>query len=99
MSNKKLIIQIPCYNEAETIGVTLSALPRKVPGIDTVEWLIIDDGCTDDTVSVAREYGVDHVVSFTQHQGLASAFKAGSRSVCVPTRISSSIPTPTTNTV
>ena len=62
----KLIIQIPCYNEEKALPATLSALPRSVPGIDKVEWLIIDDGSTDRTVEVAKEYGVDHVaVSYT----------------------------------
>lgn len=73
----KLIIQIPCYNEEATLGITLSALPRQVPGVTTVEWLIIDDGSTDKTVEVAKAYGVDHIVSFPRHQGLASAFVAG----------------------
>jgi glycosyltransferase involved in cell wall biosynthesis len=73
----KLIIQIPCYNEEETLGITLSALPREVAGVDGVEWLIVDDGSTDRTVQVAREHGVDHVVSFAHNQGLANAFKAG----------------------
>lgn len=73
----KLIIQIPCYNEAETLGIALSALPREVAGFDTVEWLIIDDGCTDDTVKVAREHGVDHVVRHTRNQGLARGFMNG----------------------
>lgn len=73
----KLIIQIPCLNEAETLTVTLAALPRQVQGFDAVEWLIIDDGSTDDTVSVARACGVDHVVSHTRNQGLARAFMTG----------------------
>ena len=73
----KLIIQIPCYNEAETLGIALSSLPRQVQGFDTVEWLVIDDGSTDDTVRVAREYGVDHVVRHTGNQGLARAFMTG----------------------
>ncbi len=73
----KLIIQIPCYNEAETLPATLRDLPRKVPGFDTVEWLIIDDGSTDNTVEVAKANGVDHVVSFTRNQGLARVFMAG----------------------
>lgn len=73
----KLIIQIPCYNEEETLGVALSALPRKVPGFDVVEWLIINDGCEDRTVEVARKYGVDHVVELGGHQGLAKGFMAG----------------------
>ena len=74
---KKLIIQIPCLNEAETLAVTLAELPREVPGIDVVEWLIIDDGSTDDTAKVARENGVDHVVSMGHNSGLARAFMAG----------------------
>jgi glycosyltransferase involved in cell wall biosynthesis len=73
----KLIIQIPCYNEAETLGVTLSALPRQVAGIDRVEWLVVNDGSVDATVDVARQYGVDHIVSFPHNQGLAKAFMAG----------------------
>lgn len=73
----KLIIQIPCYNEATTLGIALAALPRTVPGFDSVEWLIIDDGSTDDTVRVAREHGVDHVVRHTRNQGLARGFMTG----------------------
>lgn len=73
----KLIIQIPCYNEGPTLAITLSGLPRAIPGFDAVEWLIIDDGSTDDTVEVAKRCGVDHVVSHTQNQGLARAFMTG----------------------
>jgi len=73
----KLIIQIPCYNEEDTLPVTLAALPRQVPGFDQVEWLVIDDGSTDDTVRVAREAGVDHIVRHTRNQGLARAFMTG----------------------
>lgn len=73
----KLIIQIPCYNEAETLPVTLRALPRDVAGFDTVEWLVIDDGSTDKTVEVARDHGVDHIISFPGNQGLAKSFVAG----------------------
>ncbi|MBT8460831.1 MAG: glycosyltransferase family 2 protein [Boseongicola sp.] len=73
----KLIIQIPCFNEEETLPATLADLPREVPGFDTVEWLIIDDGSTDRTVEVAREAGVDHIVQKSHNQGLASAFLAG----------------------
>jgi glycosyltransferase involved in cell wall biosynthesis len=73
----KLIIQIPCFNEQSQLPVTLGRLPREVPGFDTVEWLIIDDGSTDATVEVARENGVDHVVRLTNHKGLAAAFQAG----------------------
>jgi glycosyltransferase involved in cell wall biosynthesis len=74
---RKLIIQIPCLDEEATIGATLAALPRSVPGFDTVEWLIIDDGSRDATVSAARKAGVDYVVSLPHNQGLARAFMAG----------------------
>src|ERR1700733_11713208 len=73
----KLIIQIPCYNEAETLATTLRGLPRIVPGFRKVEWLIIDDGSFDDTIKVARKNGVDHVVHSTSNQGLARAFTKG----------------------
>ena len=73
----KLIIQIPCYNEAQTLGIALSALPRELPGVDVVEWLIINDGSQDNTVEVARQYGVDHIVNFKHNQGLAKGFMAG----------------------
>ncbi len=73
----KLVIQIPCYNEEESLGVTLSALPRKLPGVDIIEWLIINDGSQDGTVDIAKKYGVDHIVSFPTNQGLAKAFMAG----------------------
>lgn len=73
----KLLIQIPCYNEEQTLPRTLAALPRQVPGFDKVEWLIIDDGSTDRTAEVARQSGVDHVVSLPRNQGLARAFLAG----------------------
>jgi glycosyltransferase involved in cell wall biosynthesis len=73
----KLIIQIPCLNEEESLPVTLSELPRSVPGFDEVEWLVIDDGSTDRTVEVARAHGVDHVVRLTNNKGLAQGFQAG----------------------
>jgi glycosyltransferase involved in cell wall biosynthesis len=73
----KLIIQIPCLNEAETLPVTVRDLPRKVDGFETVEWLVIDDGSTDRTVAVARELGVDHIVRLTNNKGLANGFQAG----------------------
>ena len=73
----KLIIQIPCLNEEETLPLTLADLPREVEGFETVEWLIIDDGSTDRTIDVAREHGVDHVVRLTNNKGLASGFQAG----------------------
>ena len=73
----KLIIQIPCWNEAAQLPATLAALPRELDGFDTVEWLVIDDGSTDDTVEVARAHGVDHIVRLTNNKGLATAFQAG----------------------
>jgi len=73
----KLIIQIPCLNEEKQLPVTLADLPRDVPGFDTVEWLVIDDGSTDRTVEVARQHGVDHIVRLTTNKGLATAFQAG----------------------
>ena len=73
----KLIIQIPCLNEAETLPATLADLPREVPGIDAIEWLVIDDGSDDATARVARGHGVDHVIRFRTHKGLAAAFMAG----------------------
>lgn len=73
----KLVIQIPCYNEAETLPIALKELPRAVPGCDVVEWLVIDDGSSDDTVAVARAHGVEHVVSHPTNRGLAAAFMTG----------------------
>lgn len=73
----KLIIQIPCLNEQETIGMTLDALPRAIDGVDIIETLIINDGSTDRTVEVAQEHGVDHVIDLRHNRGLASAFIAG----------------------
>ena len=73
----KLIIQIPCFNEAGTLAATLADLPRTVPGFEVVEWLVVDDGSTDDTRQVARDNGVDHVVGHTSNQGLARAFMTG----------------------
>src|SRR3954447_19046568 len=73
----KLIIQIPCWNEEETLPLTLADLPREVPGFDAVEWLVIDDGSTDRTVEVARAQGVDHIVRLTNNKGLANGFQAG----------------------
>jgi glycosyltransferase involved in cell wall biosynthesis len=74
---KKLIVQIPCYNEAATLPQTLASLPRQIPGIDRIEILIVDDGSKDETVRVARAAGVHHIVSFRRNLGLAAAFTAG----------------------
>ena len=73
----KLIIQIPCKDEEEFLPLTLRDLPRALPGIDEVEWLVIDDGSSDRTLEVARAGGVDHVVRLTNNKGLAAAFMAG----------------------
>jgi glycosyltransferase involved in cell wall biosynthesis len=73
----KLIIQIPCFNEAEQLPQTLADLPRELDGFDVVEWLVIDDGSTDATVEVARAHGVDHLVRLTNNKGLAAGFQAG----------------------
>src|SRR3989338_145353 len=73
----KLIIQIPCLNEEESLPKTLADLPKSVEGIDVIEILIINDGSTDRTVEVARQCGVRHVVRFTKRKGLARAFSAG----------------------
>ena len=73
----KLIIQIPCYNEAETLTIALNELPRHIDGIDRIEYLIINDGSKDDTVKVARAWGVNHIVNFRQNKGLARGFMAG----------------------
>jgi glycosyltransferase involved in cell wall biosynthesis len=74
---KKLIIQIPCLNEAQTLPATLADLPRSIPGVDVIEVLIIDDGSRDGTADVARACGVHHVVRLRRNQGLAAAFRAG----------------------
>jgi glycosyltransferase involved in cell wall biosynthesis len=73
----KLIIQIPCYNEAATLPVTLASLPREVAGVECVEWLVIDDGSEDDTAQVAKDCGVDYVVRHARNLGLARAFLTG----------------------
>lgn len=73
----KLIIQIPCYNEEATLPETLAQLPRSLPGVGTVEWLVINDGSTDGTVAAARAGGVDHIVDLPVNMGLAHAFTAG----------------------
>jgi len=74
---KKLIIQLPCYNEEGTLAIALGALPRELAGVERVEWLIVNDGSTDGTVEVARANGVDHIVDLGTHQGLARGFMAG----------------------
>jgi glycosyltransferase involved in cell wall biosynthesis len=73
----KLIIQIPCLNEEETLPATLADLPTEIAGFDTVEWLVIDDGSTDRTIEVARTHGVQHIVKLTNNKGLAAGFQAG----------------------
>ena len=73
----KLIIQIPCYNEEDSLPVTLKALPDKINGIDEIEVLIIDDGSTDKTAEIAKNLGVKHIVSMPHNCGLAKAFVAG----------------------
>ncbi len=73
----KLIIQIPCYNEAESLPETLLALPREIAGVDTVEYLVIDDGSRDGTSEVARRWGVHHIVRHRTNRGLAAAYQSG----------------------
>jgi glycosyltransferase involved in cell wall biosynthesis len=72
-----LIIQIPCYNEAQSLPATLADIPLRITGIDTIETMIIDDGSTDGTIDVARRLGVDHIIRLPGHKGLAIAFQAG----------------------
>lgn len=73
----KLIIQIPCFNEAESLPDTLIALPRRLPGVDVIEVLVIDDGSHDGTADVARRFGVHHIVRHRRNRGLAAAFQSG----------------------
>ena len=73
----KLVIQIPCFNEESSLPITLSELPKTLAGFDTIEWLVIDDGSTDNTVEAANKHGVHHIVRHMQNQGLAKAFMTG----------------------
>ena len=73
----KLVIQIPCYNEEATLSQTVRDLPRALPGVDEIEYLVVDDGSTDHTIKVAQEYGVHHILRLKQNQGLAYAFTVG----------------------
>ncbi len=73
----KLIIQIPCLNEADHLPETLAKLPRRIEGVDVIEYLVIDDGSSDDTARVARQWGVHHVVQHRRNRGLAAAFRTG----------------------
>lgn len=73
----KLVIQVPCLNEAETLPAVFASMPRHIPGIDQVEYLVIDDGCTDDTVDVARRLGVRHFVHHSRTMGLGQSFHDG----------------------
>lgn len=73
----KLIIQIPCYNEAETLEIALNDLPKHIDGIDEIEYLIINDGSKDNTVEVAKKWGVNYIVNFKRNKGLAKGFMAG----------------------
>ncbi|HIE56725.1 MAG TPA: glycosyltransferase family 2 protein [Anaerolineales bacterium] len=73
----KLIIQIPCYNEADTLPETIAALPREIPGVDVIEMLVIDDGSSDNTAQTARDLGAHHIIRHTRNRGLAAAFTTG----------------------
>ena len=73
----KLLIQIPCFNEEESLPITLRELPTQIDGIDSIEFLVIDDGSSDNTREVARQLGVHHVVGFANNRGLAAAFMLG----------------------
>ncbi len=75
----KLLIQIPCYNEEQTLPQVIADLPRRIPGIDTIEYLIVDDGSSDRTIEVARQLGVHHIVRLGSNRGLATAFVTGIR--------------------
>lgn len=73
----KLIIQIPCYNEEKTLPTTFNDLPKKINGVDKIEYLIIDDGSKDKTIEVAQKLGIHHIVRFPNNRGLAKGFMAG----------------------
>lgn len=73
----KLIVQIPCYNEEETLPLVLNSIPRQVPGVDDIRVLIVDDGSSDNTVEVARQHGADYIVHHAKNKGLARAFRTG----------------------
>lgn len=73
----KLIVQVPCYNEAATLPSVIQSIPRSIPGVADIETLVIDDGSSDRTVQVAAELGVDHVIRHRQNRGLASTFATG----------------------
>jgi glycosyltransferase involved in cell wall biosynthesis len=73
----KLIIQSPCYNEAQNLRETVQALPSAIQGVDVIEYLVIDDGSEDGTAEIAREAGVHHIVRLSHHSGLAASFAAG----------------------
>ncbi|RMG97663.1 MAG: glycosyltransferase family 2 protein [Chloroflexi bacterium] len=73
----KLIIQIPCYNEADTLPQTVAELPKQIPGVSCIETLVIDDGSTDNTAEVARQLGIDHIIRHRQNMGLARTFQTG----------------------
>lgn len=73
----KLIIQIPCFNEEENLSHTVADLPRKIPGIDKIETMVVDDGSVDNTAEVAEKLGVDHIIRLGSNRGLATAFKKG----------------------
>ena len=94
----KLIVQIPCFDEEQTLPAVIRDIPRQVPGIDQVEILVIDDGSNDLTSEVARECGADHVIRFPHNRGLGQAFKAGLTLVCGWGPTLSSTPTATTST-
>jgi glycosyltransferase involved in cell wall biosynthesis len=77
VAHLKLIIQIPCYNEAESLPATVQALPRQLAGIDVIEYMVIDDGSTDETIKVAQDLGIDHIIPLRKHAGLAESFILG----------------------